>query len=423
MMMRAPHLLKQQRGIALIMVLTAITILTVASIEFAYNTNVAYQLAVSEKNRLQAFYLAKSAYHFMRLELKYDRTFRQIMQQQNLDQVMGAAAQLPLCQQFPLSTALIRAVFVGGGEGGEAAIPDDMKKMVSMSEEAQASAFLNFAGDFDGTCTDEATKFNLNTLATLNPEQTAQEGLLNPYFQYRQGIIEFVKQPQYTVLFELADVKPDEVIRNIADWVDGNDQIDLGPGRSGGVEMSLYEHANAPYRVKNGGLTTLDEAFQIAGVVDDWFGELKNHFTIYGDGKVNICAASNDVTAAIIRRYIASLPNPPPLRLDDTEVMQRLVAAVAFGCQMAPGGDQQVQAVSQSLETALVPGPEEMEGGAGVGGARPARGFDQMITGTSRYFSLNLTGQVEGETVRMLAVVDTQDADPNHWPVLYWKVY
>ncbi|MBI4126132.1 MAG: general secretion pathway protein GspK [Deltaproteobacteria bacterium] len=414
--------MKNERGMALILVLSAITILSVAAVEFAYNTNVAYQLAVGEKNRLQATYLARSAFEFMRLELKYDRVFRQIVQQQGLGQMLGDTAQMPLCQQFPLSTGLVRMVFLGGGVEGEA-IPEDVKRMVSMSEEEQASSFLDFEGDFDATCIDEATKFNLNTFSTMNPDQTAAEGQLNSYWQYRLALVQFLKNPKYAALFELADVTPEDAVRNIADWIDPNDMIDESPGRTGGPEGSLYERAGMTYQVKNGKLLSLAEAYQIVGVSDDWYSELKNNFTVYGDGKVNICSSERPVIEAVIRRYVGSMTNPPPIRLEDPEVMDRLVQAVGTGCQTAAGGDQQVQAVSASLTAALNPATEGGTQGQVGGRGGVDRGLQQLITGSTRFFTLTMTGQVDQTTVKMTAVVDTQNANATQWPVLYWKVY
>ena len=170
-----------KKGVALMLVLSAIVVLSTVLVEFAYNTNVNYNLAMNERDRLQSYYLAKSAYSFMLLELKFDRMFRQIVQSQNLSQYLGGAANMPLCQQFPLSTGLIRAVFTGGGleglmggaggeedegEGGEESQIEDkierLQRSASVSAEKMASEFLEFEGDFDGECIDEGTKINLN---------------------------------------------------------------------------------------------------------------------------------------------------------------------------------------------------------------------------------------------------------------------
>ena len=166
--------IRNQKGIALMLVLSAIVVLTTMIVEFAYNTNVNYHLSLNERDRLKAYYLAKSAYSFMLLELKFDKQFRRIIESQNLGQYLGETANLPLCQQFPLSTGLIRTIFVGGGmpselfggeddgaegeDGGEEAGGDsdeieDLQNDVSVSQEKSAKEFLEFEGDFDASST------------------------------------------------------------------------------------------------------------------------------------------------------------------------------------------------------------------------------------------------------------------------------
>ena len=181
-----------QKGMALILVLAAIAVLTTAATEFSYNTNINYHLAMNERDRVQAYYLAKSAYRFMLLELKFDRVFRNMVTRYNLGQYLGANVQLPLCQQFPMSTELIRTVFLGGGipgltggegeeggeEGEEAApevLPEGASKIISMSEREGATEFLDFTGDFDAGCIDEGTKFSLNGFYDLTTEAPAGE--------------------------------------------------------------------------------------------------------------------------------------------------------------------------------------------------------------------------------------------------------
>src|SRR4051812_13237480 len=65
--------LKNQRGIALLMVLSALAVMTIAVVEFVYNMRINYQLAVRNKERLQAYYLARSAVNLSKLVLKYNK--------------------------------------------------------------------------------------------------------------------------------------------------------------------------------------------------------------------------------------------------------------------------------------------------------------------------------------------------------------
>lgn len=426
-----------QRGVALMLVLAAITVLTVMSVEFAYNTTVNYHLATGERDRLKAYYLAKSAYNFMLLEMKFDRVFRRIVAQQNLGEYLGASAQLPLCQQFPLSTGLIRAVFTGdlaaalggaGAEGGEGpgeeiteeAI-EDMQRDVSISQEKTAGEFLQFEGDFDGECVDEATKIDLNGFDGLQITPVA-EGSVSPFDQYKQFLYRFLSRPQFDLLFEKADINISDIINNIGDWIDTNADINELGGRSGGDEGSVYSRLDVGYRVRNGKLITLLEAYLIGGVADEWFAPLVDNFTIYGDGKINVCTTGEAVLESLINRYVDSTPGLPPLRLEDPDEMGRLTSAVREACASGAIGDSLNQQVTQALDSAIgaLSGEEPFPQGQRQG---QRAGFASYITATSRFFSLVLTGQVHDAMVRIKAVVDIGEPDPKKWKLLYWRVY
>ncbi|MFH1875119.1 MAG: hypothetical protein ABH859_08085 [Pseudomonadota bacterium] len=408
--------LKSQTGIALILVLSSITILTTMAVEFAYNANVNYHLARNEVDRLKAIYLAKSAYNFMRVELKFDRVFRQIVQSQNLGQFLGANASLPLCQQFPLSTGLIRAVFMGG-EGNDV-LPDELKGMVSMAAQTEAQEFLDFEGDFDAVCVDESVKINLNGFYGLDPAQKVAEGY-NAYDKLKIDLAKFLARKQYAHLFEDAGIKTGDVVRNIADWIDSNEMINEIGGAEAGPEMMLYERQQTNYPIKNSKFSTLDEAFLVAGVVDEWFAPIKKFFTIYGDGAVNVCNAEEIVVHEVIRRYVEDNPDLPPIKLDDPETMEKLVTAVYDGCAMGGIGDQQKQQIASSLNAALgaLGETEQSEQTAGTSG------FANLISTEPRFFSLTLTGVVGDVSVVIDAVLDVKDANPKRWNLLYWRMY
>lgn len=426
------------------LVLSAIVMLTTMLVEFAYNTNVHYHLALNERDRLQAYYMARSAYNFMLLELKFDRMFRQIVQSQNLSQYLGDTAKLPLCQQFPMSTGLIRTVFTGGGlagvmggdEGDEAAGEDaekaadeieDMRRDVSVSQEKEAQEFLQFEGDFDGECVDEGTKINLNAFSGLR-RTPIEEGGVSPFDQYKQFLNAFLMKPEFELLFKEADVKQSDVTDNIADWIDSDTEVNELGGRSGGAERSLYDRLGVGYSVRNGKLLTLTEAYLIDGVIDDWFAPIEDDFTIYGDGKINICTAGQDVVESLIKRYVTSTPGLPPVRLDDADEVARLVKAVMDACAGPGTGEAMVAGIANALTAAInaqagQPAEPEQQPEAASAAAGQDTGFASYITTDSRYFTLKLAGQVMDTTVRVRAVIDVKEQDPKKWKLLYWRVY
>ena len=423
---------RNQKGIALMLVLSALVMITAVTVEFAFNTNVNYNLALNERDRLKAFYLAKSAYNFMLLELKYDRVFKRIASSQNLTQYLGENANLPLCQQFPLSTGLIRAVFTGGlagmfggegadGEEGEDVEEniEDMKRGVSMSDEKNAQEFFAFDGDFDAQCVSENTKINLNGFYGLSTAP-GEDGKPSAFDEYKRFLYRFLSQDRFDLLFEASDLKVEDVVDNIGDWVDTNTQVNEFSGRSGGAESSKYEKFGAEYSVRNGKLLTLDEAYLIDGVVDTWFAPLAEYFTIYGDGKFAICQVGEDIVDSLIIRFLDSSPDLPPLDRDSDDEMQRLRDAVENSCALGQTGNQLAQSIDTALKEAL--GVQATDDNNQTG-ATTSASFTSYIAGEENYYALNLSGQVSDMTVRLKVVLDIKDNDPNKWKLLYWRVY
>jgi len=304
-------------------------------------------------------------------------------------------------------------------------MPEEFKGMVSVSAESDAQDFLDFEGDFDGECIDEATKINLNIFSNLDPAQKVGEGY-NQYDSAKIDLANFLGKESYRELFEKAGVKVGDVVRNIADWVDPNEMINEIGGVEAGPEIVLYERTDAKYPIKNGKLTTLDEVYLVDGVIDEWFFPVMKFFTIYGDGAVNICRADILVIQNVIRRYVERNPNLPPIRLDDPETMEKLVAAVSDGCSMGGIGDQQKQQIATSLDAAIGALGGTVERDENQPETPPASGqsiLSQMITSESRFFRLVLTGSVGDISVKINAVLDVGDANPNRWKLLYWRLY
>lgn len=428
------------------MVMATIAVLSTLAVQFAYDTRVKSKITLGERDRLKAFYLAKSAHNFMLLELKFDRIFRRIVQEQNLAAYLGQSAQLPLCQQFPMSTALIRAVFLEGNipgmgvegetdtnetKGEETARPggegaediEGLQAQTTISQEKLAEEFLKFDGDFNAECIDEGTKINLNGFWGLAATPSA-EGGTSPFDQYKLFLLKFLSNPKYDDLFEAEGLKVQDVVTNIADWVTHNSETSQGSRRA------FYDKEGIPYSVIAGKLLTLPQAYLIDGVVDEWFAPLTDSFTVYGDGKINVCTASQDVVEGVIRRYVDSTPGLPPLRLEDPQEMSRLTQAISDACTTGGIGEQLKQQISQGLAQAIgqvssaEPTPPPPSGQTPPTQPTQAQtGFASYISTEPRFFQLRLSGEVGDTTVTIKTIIDVKEQDPKKWKVMYWRVY
>ena len=410
------------------MVISAIMLLSMVVLEFVYATNVNLKLAMAEKERLQAQYLAVSAENLMKVELMMDKQVKAQIAALPIAANMPIDLSQPLCQQFPFSTALIRGFFIGGeiplfgdsapqGEG-EAKTEDEAAeggsdneetkgKSVTSFETEKAQEFLAFDGDFDGQCADEAGRLNMNYFAGLDPAQQVLSGT-NQYDSYKLLLMNYFKQDKFKKLFDSKD-KVDEIVRNIADWVDKNDIInDLG-GVTRGLEAGLYKGANdVPPR--NGKFLTLEEVHFVEGVDDTWFGPLSDRLTVYGESKVNVCLAESDVVWGVVLAYASQNTSIPPINPQNDELKQQIIDAVNLSCT---GAQPQVSQIAQNIDTLL-----------GITqGQSAGNNLANMITTDARYYSLKLTGQVGDTVVNIKTVLDTKESDPKKWRVLYYKVY
>jgi general secretion pathway protein K len=444
MIFNMKKLLKNERGVALMLVLGSLLILTTMVVEFAYNAHVGYDLAASERDRLKSYYLARSGYNMARLELKFEKDIRARYASLLKDMKGSGVTADPLCKQIPLSTGLLKGLAQGqipglsggtatagtdtaGEEGAEKKPAEDNKgeKETKTGAEAPkgeavegAEEFLNFDGDFAVECDTEERKINLNVfradpLAPAAPTPGGPTGAaaappapgeapLSPYDLQKQLLFSLMSQKDFQPIFQ---DKPDEihkVVNAIADWADRDDRVNEAPGMAGGAEDADYTGA---YKVKNGRYATVEELLLVNGVGDDLFKLLEPQVTVYGDTKLNICQASDPMIKAFINRYIAATPGMGPISETDDEKWNTVVETVHFACSE--------------------PSPQPASVAAAIGptiGAIDTKTLAAQITTANRFYRIEATGIVGESQSRIAAVIDAGSSNPNLWKTLYFRV-
>lgn len=411
--------------------------LTMAIVEFSTDTDIQFELAMNDRDRLRAEYLAYSASNLMQLELQLEKTAKSLLA--NAPAAMSAGMSGPLCQQFPMSSALLRGIFTGGSDAtttDQTAATDEVpaKKstgMINAFQQQAAQDFLNFAGDFDGQCVDLQSRINLNAAYDLDPLQQVIAGS-NAYDTQKLIIMALLQEPAYREI--MADYQGDDIrnlVRNIADWVDKNDQINELGGIQSGAEEGIYRgDAGLAHAVKNGKMLSMDEVFLVKGVRDDWFEPVAGLFTVYGDSKVNVCMSDSNVIMALLARYVTSNSRFSTVDLKKPEMQKKLLAAISVACQV---GQPQPTKIAQDVDTvlgggslALVPGqpttsaPTTPNDPTTTGGA--ASNFAQYITVAPRWYELKTTGQVGDVVVHLIQVWDVKESDPKQWKLLFSKM-
>ncbi len=270
------------------MVLVTIAMLASVIVEFVYETRVDVQMAANVRDRLKAYYLARSAMNFSRLILFF---------QGQADKLTGGAVKL--YQLIPIESDLAKAITSGEmGEafGLEGANLGDMR------------GFGDFDGGFSATIEDEYAKINLNALDSL-------PSIASPT---AAQILALIASPRYREFWERDDAEgrhntPGEVIAAMHDWIDRDTVMDtfqpevvaLDPFSQPSVftpgttsEDSNYDMLSPPYKCKNNPFLSVEELQLVRGIDDDFMEEFSDKFTVWSDPNllINLSSINDPVT-------------------------------------------------------------------------------------------------------------------------------
>lgn len=243
-------------GVAIILALVFIALLTIIVVEFLYEAEVEASLAYSQQGELEAYLAAKSA---VAKGIAY-------LAEDNFNSMMSGAP--PVDSDFDLFSF-----------------------NMSAATEPLNDAIMH------ASISDEYGKINLNAL--LVPASGGEP-------QERTALVNSLKE-----FFILRDTgkgaSPEDIVDSILDWLDYNDGDSERPQ---GAENDYYMGLENPYPCKNGPMDSIEELLLIRGITPEiYFGDpekeeqlpLSEYLTVHGDwqGRINVNSAQPDVIAAI----------------------------------------------------------------------------------------------------------------------------
>lgn len=410
----------KEKGIAILIVIASLMLLTTLVVEFIYNTNITYHLAMNEQDRTQAYYLAQSAIQFSRIVLKFDKEARQMVAAAS--QRLGSSIQVqPLYKMIPINSALLRGLTAPSAtteETGEkkAAPPAELGKLQEVNQAIanfdtkKAQDFLDFEGDFNADIDIEDGKFPLNAFYVYTPTQPEYDRLKNILMNL------LLQKPFENLLKDRLQTSKD-LVNKIADYIDRNDAINELGGTERGSESSVY--AGLKQKPKNGKLLTVDELILIPGITEDLLSELKKYVTVYkSTDKINACEGSDEILRAIIMTYTQN--SAEPIRYDNEERLKSLVTLVHGKCPDAAGMEQILnQTLGISSSATSQPAPSTPTSGA----ATPIPiSFSSMLNSDRSIYKIEATGTVGEAEIKIINILDTSSGSPDQWKDLYWRV-
>jgi general secretion pathway protein K len=386
---------KSNAGVALLMVITSIMMLTVLVTEITHGAAVRTQLARHHRDEVRAEALANSGVQIYRLVLMASKMLGRNPMIAQFAPMLGVNGD-SLWQMIPfINTTMMRMLLATGGELEELQgreLTDEQREASRERSSAFDKNFLDFDGDFQARVEDEnrlifVGAFRTNDLEALQTSPVTQQ------------LLGLMTREDYDQFLYDRNLEKMELIANLVDWTDPDD-LRLWEG---GREDTLYERLDSPYRAKNAPFDTIDEIRLVEGWhLDGVWERFGRHLTIYGGGKVNVNTAHRPVLFALIQGY-TEVNYPDQVILDWLDLlMQYRGLPVAEGGIYFQNGQQFHQFMTEVLGVPMLPD------------------VANVVAGESSTFRVTSVGEVGDARVEITAILD-YSRNPTG-DILYWSV-
>ncbi|APR82075.1 Hypothetical protein A7982_07424 [Minicystis rosea] len=408
-----------QRGIALILVLGSITLLTVFLTQLQEQTSSELAAALAERDALKAEYYARSGINLSRLLIAMEPEIRNTVKNSVLGFVFGknGPPQIPVWE----FTDLVLGPF------NDAVGSQSFLATIGADPLTAKNIGIQGGGRFELSIVDEDAKINLNVPAQNTFESNERLGRL------LLGV--FAPQAN-NALFEQPDADNQHSDREticgaLVDWVDsdpaGNEETyPCQPNNqnrvSTGPEDNLYQMIGLPYRRKNAPFDSMDEVRLVRGMGDDFWATFvdpepqnpkKRVMTVWGQGEININAANAQTLLSIVCGE-----EPTADVCNDPQQMISFLGAVEMGKSFTMGmplfgrGSDFTDMMAQKGSNPIGPLLATLNIKPVVW--RNANQLAKRLRTSSKRFSIYADGIVPGykrtTKVRIHAVIDYRDA-------------
>lgn len=400
----------QERGIALVMVMGAIAVLTVMLAEFQDETSAELAAATATRDGVQAEYMARSAVNLSRLLIASEPSMRKAIAPLFM-MLKRTPPQLPL---WEFSDRLLGAFNDTEGNG-------DFSRTIGV-DISQGKNLGMPGGRWELSIVDEDSKINMN-LGAANEIA---------HIRLAKEISGLIAPMQYDALFSAQDSTGQfndrfQTCAALIDWADVDEQgfncdlRQLTAASSAGLEDNFYALMKKPYRRKNAPYDSLEELHMVRGVTEDFWATFidpdptnpkKRVVTVWGQGAINVNTANAQTLLAVVcsgalpTTEICIDPNQSAMFLTGVTMAR----GITMGAPLFGSPKDFVAALSGQGQI----GP--LLAGMGMKPVKfqsPAE-FQKSITTESKMFSIYAVGVKKGyrrETrVKIHAVIDFRNA-------------
>jgi general secretion pathway protein K len=411
----------RERGLALVIAMTAIAILAVVLADMHESTTSSYVVATTERDQLRAEYMAKSGLNLTRLLVSQEPAIRTVVTPM-YQLVTGRAP--PMLPVWRYTDGILRPF----------CNYDALEGMTNTVGVDFATA--EGLGDTGGTCEVIALAENsmLNVSDPLSFDgDRARTSVAMQMFALMGG---YQSPSPFDPLFEQRDADGQftsrlDVVSALIDWWDyDTERTTFDPGAStvasSGAEDDVYRRFDDSYSPRNAAFDSIEEIRLVRGVGDDFWATFvepdpedptTRHITIYGSGAVN----PNEAQPQVLLARVCSILADQPLCTDPTEaakfiqVMQtiRMIAPIPWFTRGADfinflrggGGPRDLYPMLQSFlgaDSPLLFRPVTVSATQG-----PL--LDSALVTAARILTVQSTGRVGRATVRIRTVMNFHD--------------
>ena len=325
-----PRRKRSEEGVALIIAIATVAILSVMLTDMHETTSTAFAVSTSQRDALQAEYMAKSAINLTRLLIAKEPQVRRFVDPLYRAATGRSAPQLPV---WNFIDELLSPFCT----------PEDQRDTLMQLgiDFGDTVGFDNLPGECHVIAVSENGKININDPLFLDGER-ARNSVASQLFSLTGGQL---PESPYDALFTEEDETGTlttriDLVTAVIDWWDHDIQrTDYDPGagttRTGGTgaeDDSLYQLRDDPYRNKNAPFDSIQELRLVRGFTDDLWATFvepipndpaSRIMTIYASGLVNINEANPQVLLGRICSFApdVSLCTDPLESLKFTQIL------------------------------------------------------------------------------------------------------
>lgn len=413
---------------ALVVVMTVITMLAIYVSEMLQNTSTAFQVAVAERDRLKAEYIAVSGINLTRLL---------IVNEPVINKAVAPFYGLAFNGRKPPQINI-------WDFAGELLSPftnmDLAKDMGSAIDFDQMEGARGMGGTLEVVAVPENAKINIDK-ALFKGGDAARLNMADQLYALMGGM---VPESPYDAVFERPDAEGQystrlDIISAVLDWWD-EDQTrtvyeprDVGGGAiaNAGSEDDSYSQYRDPYQVKNTHFDSIEELRMVRGISDDFWATFiepdptdpkSRNITIYGSGAVNV----NEAPPTVLHSRMCVFAPQQPLCMDPLQA-QAFMTVLSMAKSMIPipifsnskdfmdfvtgGGGENGAYQTLTGFTSMMPGGEAFMAWTPLQIPKDRqKDFRRAFITSAAIFTVQATGFVGRSEVRISSVVNTHRA-------------